>query len=106
MGSVSSRFLLEARRRAGITQSELARRAGIPYSVLSAYENGRREPGADTFLRLIRLAGYEAALTEAKRERTDDERRGRELALVLELAESLPHAERGDLTFPPLARTR
>jgi transcriptional regulator with XRE-family HTH domain len=106
VASESSRLLLEARRRAGITQGELARRAGIPHSVLSAYENGRREPGADTFLRLLRLAGYDPSLEERASPHAEDERRGRELALVLDLAESLPRRKRGKLTYPPLSPRR
>lgn len=104
MASASSRLLLEARRRAGITQTELARRAGIPRPVLSAYENGHREPGADTFLRLMRLAGFEFSLTGPASQLSEDARIGRDLALVLDLADRLPRNKRGKLTYPPLRR--
>jgi predicted nucleotidyltransferase/DNA-binding XRE family transcriptional regulator len=46
-----------ARRRAGLTQTELARRAGVQQSVVSAYESGRRQPTVPTLLRLIRATG-------------------------------------------------
>jgi transcriptional regulator with XRE-family HTH domain len=36
------RTLRDLRHRAGLTQAEVARRVGIPSTVLSAYECGRR----------------------------------------------------------------
>jgi transcriptional regulator with XRE-family HTH domain len=50
-------MLLEARRGAGLTQAELAVRAGVARSAVSMYESGAREPGADVFLRLLTAAG-------------------------------------------------
>jgi predicted transcriptional regulator len=75
---------------AGLTQRELARRAGIPATVLSAYERGRREPGTDVFLALVRAAGFEPAFVR----RLDDRRQSQRLAQVLELAEALPYRPR------------
>lgn len=48
----------EARRRAGLTQTQLAARAGITQSVVSAYESGRREPSLPALLRLIAATGH------------------------------------------------
>lgn len=48
-----------ARRRAGLTQTQLAAHAGIEQSVVSAYENGRREPSFETLRKLVGAAGYE-----------------------------------------------
>ncbi len=48
-----------ARHKAGITQAELARRAGVPASMVSAYERGRRQPTLVTLMRLLKAAGYE-----------------------------------------------
>lgn len=42
---------------AGLTQAELARRAGITQSVVSAYESGRREPALSTLTRLVEATG-------------------------------------------------
>lgn len=48
----------EARRRAGMTQTQLAERAGVTQSVVSAYEAGRREPSLPVLLRLIAATGH------------------------------------------------
>jgi transcriptional regulator with XRE-family HTH domain len=55
----SSGLLADVRRRAGITQSELARRASTSRPTLSAYEHGRKSPTLDTAQRLLAQAGYE-----------------------------------------------
>jgi predicted nucleotidyltransferase/DNA-binding XRE family transcriptional regulator len=55
--------LREARRRSGLTQVELARRAGVAQSVISAYESGRRQPALPTLAALVQAAGLELAVT-------------------------------------------
>lgn len=52
-------MLREARRRAGLSQVELARRAGVTQSVVSAYESGGRQPSLPTLARLVRSTGSE-----------------------------------------------
>lgn len=86
----SGERLRDLRRRAGLTQVELARRAGVVATVLSAYERGRREPGADTFLRLVAAAGFEPTWSR----RLDPVVQGRRLADVLDLAQALPFRPR------------
>ncbi len=54
-------LLERARASAGLTQDELARRAGTSRTTLSAYENGRKSPTVATFARLLSEAGYELA---------------------------------------------
>lgn len=51
-------LLRDARRRAGMTQTQLAHRAGITQSVVSAYESNRREPSLPVLLRLIAATGH------------------------------------------------
>jgi len=51
-----------ARQRAHLSQSELARRAGITQSVVSAYETGSRQPSVATLQRLITAAGFQLDL--------------------------------------------
>lgn len=86
----SGEQLRELRRRAGLTQAEVARRSGVVTTVLSAYERGRREPAADTFLRIAEAIGFE--LTWMRR--LDPAVQGRRLVEVLELAEALPFRPR------------
>jgi uncharacterized protein len=51
-------LLRDARRRANLSQTDVARRAGVAQSVVSAYESGRREPALSTLARLISATGY------------------------------------------------
>jgi predicted nucleotidyltransferase/DNA-binding XRE family transcriptional regulator len=55
-------LLREARVRAGLSQSELARRAGVTQSVVSEYEAGKREPALPTLARLVAGTGHELTL--------------------------------------------
>lgn len=56
-------LLRTARRRAGLSQVELARRAGVTQSVISAYESGTRQPSVPTLERLIAASGYQLELS-------------------------------------------
>ena len=51
--------LRDARQLGGLTQAQLSTRSGVTQSVISAYERGRREPGAETFLMVIEAAGLD-----------------------------------------------
>jgi uncharacterized protein len=48
----------DARRRAGLSQAELARRAKVSQPVISAYEGGRREPGLAMLSKLVEATGH------------------------------------------------
>ncbi len=52
-------MLREARKRAGLTQRELARRAGTAQSVVARIERNQSSPTWETLLELIRAAGFE-----------------------------------------------
>ena len=52
-------LLREARQKAGLSQAELGRRAGVTQSVVSAYESGARQPSVPTLQRLIEATGSE-----------------------------------------------
>jgi hypothetical protein len=52
-------LIREARKRAGLTQAELARRAGVPQSTIGRIESGARVPSVALVERLIRAAGFE-----------------------------------------------
>ncbi|WP_042726503.1 MULTISPECIES: XRE family transcriptional regulator [unclassified Curtobacterium] len=51
-----------ARVRAELTQVQLAVRAGVTQSVISTYENGRRDPSLAALQRLLRAAGFTATI--------------------------------------------
>jgi transcriptional regulator with XRE-family HTH domain len=57
--AAAAALLREARCRAGLSQTELAVRAGVAQSVISAYETGRREPALSTLAALVDATGYE-----------------------------------------------
>lgn len=44
--------LVQARREAGLTQQQVADRAGVQRSTVARLETGAREPGAETLRRL------------------------------------------------------
>jgi uncharacterized protein len=55
-------LLRQARNRAGLSQVELAARAGVTQSVISAYESGQRQPSIPALARLTEAAGFELTL--------------------------------------------
>ena len=52
-------LLAWVRRAAGLSQDELARKAGTSRTAVSAYEHGRKSPSLDTVDRLVSAAGYQ-----------------------------------------------
>ena len=68
-----ARLLKRARASAHLSQTEVARRAGVAQSVISAYESGRREPSVSTLERLVRATGHRLVIDL---ESTDEYPRG------------------------------
>jgi transcriptional regulator with XRE-family HTH domain len=95
----------QIRLRSGLSQSELARRAGMPRSVINAYVRGHREPGAEALERIAAAAGLELRLSP-RRAPVDARRAGRLLEQVLDLAEALPYRARKTLQYPKLPPPR
>jgi uncharacterized protein len=56
-------LLRQARKRAGLSQVDLAARAGVTQSVISAYESGQRQPSIPALTRLVGAAGFELTLS-------------------------------------------
>src|SRR5919108_3423264 len=54
-----ARLLQEARASAGLTQREMARRAGTAQSVVARVEGGATSPTWETLVRLFAAAGFE-----------------------------------------------
>lgn len=90
------RDLLRAvRRRQGLTQAELARRAGTSQPVVSAYEHGRRDPTWTTLRRLVEAGGERLELSASPPASdlpppADDHERARRLFDVLSLVDAIP----------------
>lgn len=85
---VSPLILREARKRAGLSQAELARRAERPQQSIARWEGGRVEPSFETLQELVRACGWE---------------------LVTDLARADPEYEgeiRRQLQLSPAARLR
>jgi transcriptional regulator with XRE-family HTH domain len=57
--ALAANLLRLARAKSGLTQAELATRAGVAQSLISSYETGRRQPTLPTLKRLLAAAGFE-----------------------------------------------
>jgi len=94
------------RRRQGLTQAELARRAGTSQPVVSAYEHGHRDPTCATLRRLVE-AGGEQLVLDAERPTpdltppADVEEHARRLLDVLTLADAIPVRRRSPVLHGP-----
>src|SRR5690349_18007948 len=61
-----------ARLKAGLSQRELAERAAVPTTMISAYERDRRQPTLETLRKLLRAAGFDLRLELAPYDLHDD----------------------------------
>ena len=59
MRTMPGNLLQEARERAGLTQRELAQRAGTAQSVVARIELGVTDPGSGTLSKLLAAAGFQ-----------------------------------------------
>ena len=64
-------MLQEARMRAGLTQRELARRAGTAQSVVARIERGQTSPTLETLARLMAATGFNLDMELVRRPTTD-----------------------------------
>jgi transcriptional regulator with XRE-family HTH domain len=102
---ITPTILRRARHRAGLSQRELARRAGTSHATISAYEAGAKVPSVETLARLVRAAGFVLQVDLARRiTEPDRTARGRELVEVLELAALFPARHDPDLRAPIFGR--
>jgi transcriptional regulator with XRE-family HTH domain len=98
---VAGNLIAQIRATSGLSQAELARRSGLPASVLSAYERGRRQPSVAALARVARAAGLELEISPLAD--ADALRRSGEILIqVLDLADRMPSKPRGELLYPPL----
>jgi transcriptional regulator with XRE-family HTH domain len=64
LGMTAAEMLKMARRRAGVTQRELARRSGVPQPTISRIEAARMSPTFDLLARLVRSCGLMLTVQE------------------------------------------
>jgi len=95
-------LLAEARRASGLSQAEVARRAGTSRPTVSAYEHGHRNPTLDTIERLLSVNGQQLALVPVLRFEQRSDRRGKPFYLPDQLPGRLPASEAvGTIVLPP-----
>jgi hypothetical protein len=70
--SAAAGLLQLARLKSGLSQRELAERAGVPTTMVSAYERDKRQPTLPTLLRLIRATGFDLRMHLAPLEDHDE----------------------------------
>ncbi len=78
-------MIRDARMAAGVSQAELATRAGTSRPTLSAYEHGRTSPTLDTAVRILHAAGAELTFQPRIEFRTVTNRRGRPITVPTHL---------------------
>jgi transcriptional regulator with XRE-family HTH domain len=71
MATHGNDLVREARKRAGLSQRELAARAGTTQSAIARLESGRTRPAFDDVLRLVRLCGYDLDVMLVERDASD-----------------------------------
>jgi uncharacterized protein len=99
-------LLRSVRRRHGLTQADLARRAGTSQPVVSAYERGHREPTVGTLQRLVRAGGERLVLgaetgSGGPPPAGSVEEHARRLVDVLLLADAIPARHRSRVLDAP-----
>ena len=104
----SGQFLRESRRRAGLTQQQVADRAAVSQSLIARIEQDRVAPSLERLLSLVRACGFDLevhvvpldedawSMVEQGARLTPDERLDRALAAVRLRAEALRAAEDTD----------
>jgi transcriptional regulator with XRE-family HTH domain len=100
---IGGELVREARKRAALTQAQLAERAGTTQSAIARLESGRTSPSLEDVERLLRLCGLQLVVelapyddsdivqAEARLRRSPDERIA-ELQAGLEFTRELQHA--------------
>jgi len=71
MGTMGNDLVREARKRAGLTQRELADKAGTSQSAIARLESGRTRPAFDDVLRLVRLCRMDLDIMLVERDDSD-----------------------------------
>ena len=70
--SAAAALLQLARLKAGLSQRQLAERADVPPTMISAYERDKRQPTLPTLLRILEAAGYDLRMQLEPHETHDE----------------------------------
>ena len=70
--STAAGLLQLARLKAGLSQQQLADKAGVAPTMISAYERDKRQPTLETLLRLLKAAGFELRMQLSEYDPHDD----------------------------------
>ena len=68
---IGGELVREARKRSGMTQQQLAEKAGTTQSAIARLESGRTSPSLEDVQRLMRLAGWELIVELARFDDSD-----------------------------------
>lgn len=71
MAGIGNDLVREARKRAALSQRELAERARTTQSAIARLETGRSTPSFDAVLRLVRLCGFDLDVMLVERDGSD-----------------------------------
>lgn len=97
---MSANLLVRARDESGLTQSEVARRAGTSRPTLSAYEHGRTSPTLDTAQRVLAATGHVLQAVPVVRFTEQVSRRGRVIAVPDRLPQLAVGRAMATITLP------
>jgi len=95
-----SGLLARARQRAGLTQEQLATRAGTSRTAVSAYEHGRKSPTLDTAERLLAAMAFEFATEPVLSFKKIKGRRGRIFVVPIRLPRLPANEALGRVVLP------
>ena len=72
MSTWAAHLIKLARRDAGLSQRELAKRAATSQGAIAAYESGQRSPTLETLTRIVRAAGQDLRIQVVAYDDHDD----------------------------------
>lgn len=97
---MSANLLVRARDESGLTQSEVARRAGTSRPTLSAYEHGRTSPTLNTAQRVLAATGHVLQAVPVVTFTEQVSRRGRVIAVPDRLPQLAVSRAMATVTLP------
>ena len=96
--TATGELIRQARKGSGLSQRELARRAGINQATLAAYELGTRDPSLSKVLRVSRGLGVPGWSLLPPEERPADTEAGRAGSALARITRLAAEARKGGLT--------